>query len=368
MKKQINVGVVGCGQWGVNLVRNFASLQDCSLKAVCDVDLSRLALVQSLHPGVAGETEFDRVLEHPDIDAVVVSTPVHLHFPMAKASLLADKHTLVEMPMASSAAQCRELIEIARDRGLVLMVGHTFLYSEPVRKLKEIVDNQEIGEIRYIAAQRLNIGVLQGGLNVAWDLASHDISIILHLVQELPHTVVCRGASHATPGTEGATSMTLHFANKREAIIRSSWHDSRKVRDMTIIGSRRMLVYDDISVREKVKILGARASGPAHSGTREESLFSYSCGEIQLPHIREDEPLKTECQHFLLSIRAGTDPITGGRDGMEVVRILEAASESLRLGGASIALGVPGQPVASLTSPPVPSRVLAEKVPSPSEV
>jgi predicted dehydrogenase len=349
MTKQIKVGLVGCGQWGPNLVRNFQSLDECSLKVVCDVDPVRMKLLQSFYPGVECETLFDRMLGHPEVEAVIVAAPAKLHYPMAKASLLAGKHTLVEMPMASSAAQCGELIEIARERGLVLMVGHTFLFSEAVRKLKEIVDNREIGEIRYIAAQRLNMGEFQEGMNVAWDLAAHDISIILHLIKELPHSVVCRGAAHATPGTEGATSMSLYFANKREAIIRSSWHDSRRVRDMTIIGSKRMLVYDDISVREKVKILGARDGRPACCSTPEESLFSYSCGEIQLPDTRDDEPLKTECQHFLHCIRGGTTPFTGGMEGMEVVQVLEASSESLRLGGAPVSLGTAGRPMGRLS-------------------
>jgi predicted dehydrogenase len=362
MTKQINVGLVGCGQWGPSLVRNFQSLRECSLKVVCDVDPERLKILQSLYPGVECETACERMLARADIDAVIVATPANLHFPIAKASLMAGKHTLVEMPMASSAAQCEELIEIAGGRGLVLLVGHTFVYSEAVRKLKDIVCRNEIGDIRYIAAQRLNMGVLKEGTNVAWDLAAHDISIILHLIQELPHSVVCRGAAHATPGAEGATSMSLYFANKREAIVRSSWHDTRKVRDMTIIGSRRMLVYDDISVRDKVKILGARSAGPASDGAQGESLFSYSCGEIQLPHIRDDEPLKTECQHFLDCIQGGTVPFTGGAEGKDVVRVLEASSESLKLGGAPVSIGQDGRPMARHSSAPFPADVRASSM------
>lgn len=357
MMKQITVGLVGCGQWGTSIARNLQSLPECSLRVACDEDPERLKSLHSLCPGVEGETRCDRMIMRADIEAVIVATPANLHFPVARASLLAGKHTLVEMPMASSAAQCDELIEIARDRGLVLMAGHTFLYSEAVRKLKEIVCSNEIGDIRYIAAQRLSMGVLREGINVAWDLAANDISIILHLVHELPHSVVCRGAAHAIPGTEGATSMSLHFANKREAIIRSSWHDTRKVRDMTIIGSRRMLVYDDISVRDKVKILGARHAGPEGAGTRQESLFSYSCGEIELPHIRNDEPLKTQCQHFLDCVRSGAAPFTGGAAGRDVVRVLEASSESLRLGGAPVSLSAAGRPMARLSSAPFPADV-----------
>ncbi len=343
------MGVVGCGQWGPNLIRAFRSLPESTVTVACDVDPARVDRVRSLHPGVRGETRFERMLENPGVDAVVVATPPGEHFTLAKAGLLAGKHTLVEMPMATSSAECLELTDIARAKGLVLMVGHTLLYSEPVRKLREIVDSNEIGDIRYIAAQRLNTGAPEAGVNVAWDLAAHDVSIVLHLIREMPHSVVCRGARHETPGTEGATSMSLYFANKREAIIRSSWHDSRKVRDMTIIGSRRMLVYDDISVQEKVKILGARASRPKAEGASQESLYSYSCGVIQLPDIEEDEPLKTQCGHFLESIRTGAAPLTGGATGLEVVRVLEASSESLRLEGATVTLGTGSRPRAGVS-------------------
>jgi predicted dehydrogenase len=345
MTKTIHVGVVGSGQWGPDFIRTFGSFPECSVEKAGDADRARVDLVQPLHQGIGGENRFSGLLGNPGVDAVVVAAPASQHFTLARASLLAGKHTLIEMPMASSTSQCLELADIARNKGLVLMVGHTFLYSEAVRKLKEIVDSNEIGDIRYIAAQRLSIGALQEGMNVAWDLAAHDISIILHLLQELPHTVACRGAAHAIPGTEGATSMSLYFANKREAIIRSSWHDSRKVRDMTIIGSRRMLVYDDISVCEKVKILGARSTGKANAAPQE-SLFSYGCGEIQLPHILEDEPLATQCQHFLDCIRAGTPPLSGGSNGADVVQVLEASSESLRLGGAAVPIGVGRRSVA----------------------
>jgi predicted dehydrogenase len=338
MTKQINVGVVGCGYWGPNLVRNFRSLPDCCLKVMCDVSESRLKHLRSLYPEVEGETRFEQMLARPDIDAIVVATSVKLHFPMAKASLLAGKHTLIEKPMAASTEQCEELIEIARSKGLVLMVGHTFLYSAPVRKIKEIVDNHDIGEIRYISARRLNLGLFQKDINVAWDLAPHDISIILYIMQELPHSINCRGGAHITPGIEDVTSMSLHFSKERSAIIHSSWHDPRKVREMTIVGSKRMIVYDDIVSQEKIKIFDARVERPPHYDTFAEFQYAYHYGDIHCPHIKQDEPLKTECQHFLDCIRTGSVPITSGAAGMEVVQILEASSESLRLLGAPISL------------------------------
>ena len=184
MAKQIRVGVVGCGYWGPNLVRNFRSLSDCSLKMMCDISESRLEHLRTLYPEVKGETDFSHLLNGAGLDAIVVATAVKLHYPMAKASLLAGKHTLIEKPMAASSNECEELIDIAKAKGLVLMVGHTFLYSPAVRKIKEIVDMGDIGELRYISARRLNLGLFQKDINVAWDLAPHDLSIILHIMGE----------------------------------------------------------------------------------------------------------------------------------------------------------------------------------------
>jgi predicted dehydrogenase len=338
MPKPLNVGVVGCGYWGPNLIRNFRSLPDSCIKVMCDVSESRLKHLKALYPEVEAETSYEKMLARSDVDAVAVATSVKLHFPMAKASLLAGKHTLIEKPMAASTAECEELIEIARDKGLVLMVGHTFLYSAPVRKIKEIVDSHDIGEIRYISARRLNLGLFQKDINVAWDLAPHDISIILYIMEELPHSINCRGGAHITKGIEDVTSMSLHFSKERSAIIHSSWHDPRKVREMTIVGSKRMIVYNDILTQEKVKIFDARVERPPHYDTFAEFQYAYHYGDIHSPYVKQDEPLKTECQHFVDCVLHGTAPITGGEAGMEVVQILEASSESLRLSGAPVSL------------------------------
>src|SRR6476660_146123 len=206
MTKQIKVGVVGCGYWGPNLMRNFRSLPDCSLDMMCDVSEQRLKHLRSLYPEVKGEQNFDHLLNGAGLDAIVIATSVRHHYPMAKASLLAGKHTFIEKPMAASAQECEELVEIAERKGLVLMVGHTFLYSPAVRKIKEIVEWGDLGEIRYICARRLNLGLFQKDINVAWDLAPHDISIILHIMEEPPVSVNCRGSAHVTPGIEDVTS------------------------------------------------------------------------------------------------------------------------------------------------------------------
>lgn len=338
MKKPINVGVVGLGYWGPNLVRNFRSLPDCTLKVMCDLNGERLAHLKTLYPEVEGEKSFEKLIARSDIDAIVIATAVRFHFPMAKAALLAGKHTLIEKPLAASVAECQELIDIARQKGLVLMVGHTFLYSSPVRKIKEIIDNGDVGELRYISARRLNLGLFQKDINVAWDLAPHDISIILFIMNELPQSVNCRGGAHITKGIEDVTSMSLQFSKERSAIIHSSWHDPRKIREMTIVGSKRMIVYDDIAAQEKIKVFDARVERPPHYDTFAEFHYAYHYGDIYCPYIKQDEPLKTECQHFLDSIKNGVQPITSGSAGLEVVRILEASSQSLRSNGASIAL------------------------------
>jgi predicted dehydrogenase len=336
MSKTISVGVVGCGYWGPNLVRNFRSLPGCALKMMCDVSVTRLKSLNALYPDVAPESSFDHMLNGVGLDAVVVATSVKLHYSMAKAALLAGKHVLIEKPMAASAAQCEELIEIAQQKGLVLMVGHTFLYSPAVKKLKGIIDAGDLGEIRYICARRLNLGLYQKDINVAWDLAPHDISIILYLLQEHPESVNCCGATHITPGVEDVTCMTLSFGRDRSAIIHSSWLDPRKVREMTIVGSKRMILYDDVAPLEKIRIFDARVERPSHYDTFAEFQYAYHYGDISSPHLDQEEPLKAECLHFLECIEKSQRPLTCGLRGLELVRILEASSASLKLRGGAV--------------------------------
>lgn len=308
------------------------------MKSICDVSEDRLRHLKNLYPEVVAETKLEKLLGDPDLDAIVIATSVRHHFPMAKASLLAGKHTLIEKPLAASVEQCEELIALAKKQGLVLMVGHTFLYSPAVRKIKEIIDRNDIGDIRYISARRLNLGLFQKDINVAWDLAPHDISIILYLMKEAPFSVNCRGAAHITPGIEDVTSMNLHFSDEKSAIIQSSWLDPKKVREMTIVGSERMIVYDDLSAQEKIKIYDVHVKRPPHYDTFAEFHYAYHYGDIYSPFIRQEEPLKTECQHFLDCIKNGRTPLTSGTKGLEVVKILEASSASIKLNGAPIDL------------------------------
>jgi len=339
MKKPVTVGVIGCGYWGPLLVRNFKSLPDCQLKAVCDVNAARLKHIRTLYPDVEGMTDPQQFVNGCGLDAVVIATPVKDHYALAKTSLLAGKHTFIEKPMASSSAECEELIEIAQRNGLVLMLDHTFLYSAPVQKIAEIVQAGDLGDIRNINCRRLNLGLFQKDINVAWDLAPHDISIILYILEEFPTAINCQGNAHITPGVEDVTNMSLSFPHKRFVTIQSSWLEPRKIREMTIVGTRRMIVYDDLRTREKIRIYDMRVERPPHYDTFAEFQYSYHYGDSYIPHIQQEEPLKLACQHFIDCIETNCQPLTGGLQGLEMIRILEAATASLKMNGAPVTFG-----------------------------
>jgi predicted dehydrogenase len=335
-----NLAVIGCGYWGPNLVRNFNSLAECRVKLICDIEKQRLAHMQSLYAGIESTTDFDAVVADDEVDAVVIATPVKFHFEMAKKCLQAGKHTFIEKPLASSAAQCRELIEVSKSNRLTIIVGHTFVYSPPVRKIKEIISRGALGEIHYISARRLNLGLFQTDINVTWDLAPHDISIILYVLDEYPYAVNCQGKAHVNPDIEDVTTLTLNFDNHCFATIQSSWLDPNKIREMTFVGSKRMLVYNDVEPNEKIKIYDKRVETPPYYDTFAEFHYSYHYGDMYSPYLKQYEPLKMECQHFLDCIKSGATPESDGYEGLKVVEILEAASESLKRDGARVNIGI----------------------------
>ena len=335
-----NVAVVGCGYWGPNLIRNLAALRDCNMVQVCDADTERLAHMKNLYPDVRTSTNFDDVLNNHDVDAVVIATPISTHYTLAKKVLLADKHVFVEKPLATSSADGKDLIEIAQQRRLILMVGHTFVYTPAVRYLKKMVQNGELGEVYYISSRRLNLGLFQKDINVAWDLAPHDLSIVLYILNDQPIAVNCQGKGHVVPGLEDVTNMSLDFPNGTLATIHSSWLDPNKVREMTIVGSEKMVVYDDLAANEKIRVYDKRVETPPHYDTFAEFQYSYHYGEVNTPFIRQVEPLKVECEHFIDCIRTGKNPDSGGLEGLRVVQILEASSESLKRGGSRVDIPV----------------------------
>lgn len=324
MEKTINVGVVGCGYWGPKLIRNLRQT-DCRVELVCDSDDRRLSEMRSLYPDIETTNSFSRLVEDARIDAVVIATPAELHFEMARACLMADKHVLVEKPMTRTVDEAQRLVDLAGRRSRVLMVDHTFLFAPAVRYLKKMLYAGGFGELRHIHTSRLNLGLFQNSLNVAWDLAPHDISIVLHLFGEMPVSVSCQGSSHVIPGIEDITSMYLQFPGDRSALIHSSWLDPVKTRTVTVVGSRRMGVYDDGAPVDKLRIYDTYVDAV-------DGRYHYHSGGGWTPCLGSDEPLKLECQHFLECIKSGQTPIASGWNGLDVVRVLQAAETSLRDG------------------------------------
>ncbi len=330
------IGVVGCGYWGPNLIRNFKSLPGCKLKRVCDLDNAKLGHILSLYPDVETTNDYNDLINDREINTVVIATPVSTHYPLAMKSLAAEKHTFIEKPLATSSYQCMEMIELSLKKSLVLMVGHTFIFTQAVRRIKEIIDSGEIGQVLYISARRLNLGLFQKDINVAWDLAPHDISIILYLLNALPVSVSCQGNSHITQGIEDVTNISITFPNSIFAMIQSSWLDPKKVREITIIGKKKMIVYDDMQPLEKIKIYDMHVQVPPHYDTFGEFQYSYHYGDMFAPYLKQVEPLKAECQHFIDCINRGGKSETDGVVGLNVVRVLEAATLSLENHGSSI--------------------------------
>jgi predicted dehydrogenase len=329
----LNIAIIGCGYWGPNLIRNFSAITDCKVKVACDINKDRLAHMKSVYPTIETTSEFENVINDSEIGAVAIATPVHMHYEMARKCLLAGKHTFIEKPMASSSAQCSELNEIASTKNLTIIVGHTFIYSPPVRKIKEIINQGDLGEIQYISSRRLNLGLFQKDINVAWDLAPHDISIILYILEMVPTSVNCQGKAHVNPNIEDVTSMTLNFANGGFATIQNSWLDPNKIREMTFVGTQRMLIYNDLEPIEKIKIYDKRVEFPPHYDTFAEFHYSYHYGDMYSPYLTQWEPLRMQCEHFLDCIKYGKKPASSGYEGLKVVKILEAASNSLKNDG-----------------------------------
>ena len=336
MQKTQNIAVVGCGYWGPNLIRNFNAIPECNLIKVSDIDTNRLQHMKTLYPGIETTTDYNTIINDPNVDAIVIATPVHLHYDLAQKSLGAGKHTFIEKPMASSSKECKILIDLAHKNNLTLMVGHTFIFTPAVRKIKEIIHSGELGEIYYINSQRLNLGLFQKDINVAWDLAPHDISIIIYILEQNPVSVNCQGKANVSPNIEDITNMTISFSDGGFATIQSSWLDPNKIRKMTFVGSKKMLVYDDMEPLEKIKIYDKRVEAPPYYDSFGEFQYSYHYGDMYAPYLKQIEPLRRECQHFLDCIFAGKKPESSGNEGMKVVQILEAAAESLKTHGSNV--------------------------------
>jgi len=333
----ITVAVIGCGYWGPNLIRNFIQIPESKVEYCCDLDEGKLKRINSLYPEPKVTQNYHEIFDDPGVEAVAIATPVHTHFDLAKEGLEAGKHVFVEKPLAHSSQKARGLIRLARKRNKVLMVGHTFLYTAAVNKLKELIDSDELGDILYISCERRNLGLFQDDINVVWDLGTHDISVILYLLNdrlgEKKCRVVATGQSHFLSENEDVAFITLNFAGKVLVNLHLSWLDPRKIRNMTVVGSKKMVVYDDIETLEKVKIYDKGVLVPDHHNSFGEFQLSYRYGDITIPRLKQEEPLKVELSHFLECIREGKKPLTDGENGYQVVRIIEKINESLKNGG-----------------------------------
>lgn len=335
----VGVGVVGCGYWGPNLIRNFYQLNASRVVAVSDLDEQRLAKMQELYPTIETTTNYEQLLNDDRIEAIVVAVPVALHAKVTLAALQAGKHVLVEKPMASSAEECRAMIKEAEARKLSLMVGHVFEYTPTVRKMKTILDEGTLGELYYINSQRLNLGLFRNDVNVIWDLAPHDFSILMHLTEgKLPKAVQACGAAHINPKVQDVAQVTLEFENNLVAFVQVSWLDPKKVRQTVLVGSKRMLVYDDIEPTEKIWLYDRSVEGPAQIDDYSQFPYTYRYGDITIPRVAGGEPLRTEAQQFVESIRTGKPALTDGYSGLRVVQVLEATDASLAKGGLRVEL------------------------------
>ncbi len=337
----MKVAVVGCGYWGPNLVRNFIQSNKVEQIICCDQSQNRLARMKNLYPSVITVTDYRELLEDPDLDAAAIATPVRTHYPLAKDFLSRGKHVFVEKPFTHSYESALELTHLAEEKNCVLMVGHTFEYTAAVNKVKEIVDSGELGRILYVSCTRVNLGLFQPDINVVWDLAPHDISIILYIMGEIPVTVNSQGKAHFRPDIEDVATTTLNFKNGMIAFIHNSWLDPNKIRRTTFVGTRKMLVYDDIENQEKIKIYDKGVEVPRYYDTFADFQFSYRYGDIYSPRIDDCEPLRKLCEHFIECIKSGRTPHTDGHNGLRVVSILEAAGKSLKQGGKAIPVQLP---------------------------
>jgi len=331
MTDAIRIGVVGLNYWGPNLARNVDRLPDAELAWCCDLDDKVLAKARSLFPDARATADLDEVLADESVDAVIVATSVPTHYALGKRVLEAGKHAFIEKPMALTAADAEDLVATAAAGDRRLMVGHLLEYHPAVRKVKELLDAGELGKIFYVYANRLNLGKVRPDENALWSLGPHDISVINFLTGEEPEEVSARGECYLQPGVEDVVFGYIKFPSGMVGHLHVSWLDPHKSRRITVVGSEKMAVFDDMDADRKVTVYDKAAVVPQYQSYGEYVTLRF--GDIHIPHIANDEPLRLEVQHFVDCIREGKRPLSDGRDGLNVVRVLEAMQVSLREGG-----------------------------------
>ena len=333
----VTVAVIGGGGWGRNHIRNFSEISSSRLKTICDLNEKVLAAHKAAHKSVEVTTDAGRVFADPEVQAVIISTDAPSHYRLARQALDAGKHVLVEKPMTLAPADAEDLVKRADAAKRVLMVGHLLEYHPCVLQLKDMVDKGQLGALRYMYCQRVNLGVLRKDENAWWSLAPHDVSIILYIFQAEPITVTAQGQSYLQKGVEDVVFAQLKFADGRMAHIHVSWFDPHKIRKVTLVGSDKMATFDDMDASEKIRIYD-KGVDVAGSVVGYDQSLSIRSGDILIPKMPGGEPLRLECLHFLECIEKGKTPRSDGRDGLRVVRVLDAAARSLKAGGAPVHL------------------------------
>ncbi len=333
----MKVAVIGAGYWGPNLIRNFLSADEIDGVVACDLDEGRLAKMRKMFHGIETSTDHNAVIARDDIDIVVIATPVSTHHAIAKAALLAGKHCFIEKPMTASSAEAQDLIDIAEQGNLKLFVDHTFIYTGAVRKMKEIITSGRIGDIYYFDSVRINLGLFQHDVNVIWDLAPHDLSICDYLLEKQPRAVSAVGSCHVGNGLEDIAYLTLEFENNVIAHFHVNWLAPMKIRKTLIGGTKSMIVYDDTEASEKVKIYDKGIDVTTREGVYD-TLVQYRTGDMLSPKLEQTEALAVGTQHFIDCILNDKQPLTDGRAGLNVVRILEASEISIKNRGRMVEL------------------------------
>lgn len=336
-RTKMNVGIIGCGYWGPNIIRNVTSLKNAQMAMCCDTKEERLHHIKGLYPFVQTTKDYQEILKNSEIDAVIIATPVSTHYRFAREALDHKKHVLVEKPLAATTKECEELIACSKKNMRILMVDHTFEYSPAVHTIKEMIERGELGHIYTITMSRLNLGLFQPDINVIWDLAPHDISILLYLLNQMPLSVIAAGEAHINPRIEDDAYCILKFPNKALAHIHVSWLDPCKIRRVTIVGSERMVVYDDVEPTEKIKVYDKGVTinnleqvKQPYYDTFAEFQYMYRHGDVCIPKLENREPLKSVCQHFIECSMHNKEPQSNGVVGLKVVTVMEALQQSLK--------------------------------------
>lgn len=333
----INVGLIGFGYWGPNMARNVQESADLQLVAICDVEPAALERASRLYPFAQCTADSEVLFQDDSLEAVIIATPVSTHFPLASRALESGKHVLVEKPISDNAHTARRLVKLSEQTGRVLMVDHTFVYSPAIQKLKNIISSGELGDILYFDSVRINLGLFQHDINVIWDLAPHDISIMYFLIEKMPSLVSAHGANLVSNHLESMAYVNLSFGDGLIAHFHVNWFAPVKIRQTLIGGSRKMAVFNDLEPTEKIRIYDKGVEVTTKEGIYR-TLVEYRTGDIEIPHLENKEPLKTEIEHFVECVTTGKRPVTDGRVGLQIVKVLEAAQRSIDKGGIPISL------------------------------